>query len=270
MNTFYIVTNHTKDKDGKTTEYIRQYLTQRGCTCAEEITQDVECIIVLGGDGTVLRAATDNLGKDIPLIGVNLGTLGYLAEVDRESINTALDKLIGGQFEIESRMMLTGTPFINGNNRCSVTALNDIVINRKGSLHVIFYKIYVNGHLLNTYNADGLIVATPTGSTAYNLSAGGPIVEPKARLVVLTPVCSHNPMNNRSIIISEEDVIDIVIGENKEGEEQEIEASFDGHCPVSLKTGDSVRIICSDQVTKIIKLSKVSFLETLHKKMSGM
>lgn len=270
MNTFYIVTNKKKDKNGETTEYIRQYLESRGCTCTEELNSEVECIIVLGGDGTVLRAATDSLGRGIPLIGVNLGTLGYLAEVDKDNIDHAMDKLIDNQFEIESRMMLTGMPVIDGESKQPMTSLNDIVINRKGSLHVIFYKIYVNGHLLSSYNADGLIVATPTGSTAYNLSAGGPVVEPRARLVVLTPVCSHNLMNNMSIILSEEDVIDIVIGDNMEGEGQEVEASFDGHCSVTLRTGDSIRVIRSEQVTKIIKLSKVSFLETLHKKMSGM
>lgn len=270
MNTFYIVTNTTKDKDKKTTRYIQQYLQHKGCVCKEQLTDDVECIIVLGGDGTVLRAAMENLGRNIPLIGVNLGTLGYLAEVDKDSIDSALDKLIADKFEVESRMMLTGVPVIAGETKQPMIALNDIVINRKGSLHVIFYKIYVNGHLLNTYHADGLIVATPTGSTAYNLSAGGPIVEPKARLVVLTPVCSHNLMNNKSIILSEEDVLDIVIGDAKEGEEQDAEASFDGRYPVTLRTGDSIRILRSEQVTKIIKLSKVSFLETLHKKMSGM
>lgn len=270
MKVFYIVTNRTKDKDGKMTDYIKEYLTKRDCICLENLTPQAECILVLGGDGTLLRAAMDSLGTCIPLIGVNLGTLGYLAEVDKDSIDAALDKLIRGQYEIESRMMLTGMPVIAGESIQPMTSLNDIVINRKGSLHVIFFKIYVNGQFLNTYNADGLIVATPTGSTAYNLSAGGPIVEPQARLVVLTPVCTHNLMNNRSIILSEEDVIDIVIGDNKEGEEQEVEASFDGRYPVTLRTGDSIRIIRSDKVTKIIKLSKVSFLETLHKKMSGM
>ena len=106
--------------------------------------------------------------------------------------------------------------------------MNDIVINRKGPLHVINFNIYVNGRLLSTYSADGMIISTPTGSTAYNLSAGGPIVEPRARLIMMTPVCSHTMVNNRTIILAEEDVIDIEIGRYKTGEKQEVDASFDG------------------------------------------
>lgn len=269
MKEFHIVTNYTKDKDHTYTNYITQYLEQRHCVCVDKASPDVDCIIVLGGDGTLLRAAGDHLDNCIPLIGVNLGTLGYLAEVDKERIDEALDSLIEDRYEIESRMMITGTTMIGKESTKPITALNDIVINRKGSLHVIFFKIFVNGQLLDTYNADGLIVATPTGSTAYNLSAGGPIVEPRARLIVMTPVCSHNLVNNRSIILSEDDVIDIVIGDHKEDENLDVEVTFDGRSSMTLGQGDSVRIGRADKVTKIVKLSKVSFLEILHKKMSG-
>ncbi len=163
--------------------------------------------------------------------------------------------------------MLSGFPVVSGVNGNPQIALNDIVINRKGALHVINFNIYVNGRLLSTYNADGMIVSTPTGSTAYNLSAGGPIVEPRARLILMTPVCSHTLVNNRTIILAEDDVIDIEIGRYKSGERREVEASFDGRCPVSLNEGDKVRIIRSDKVIKIIKLSEGSFLDTLRKKM---
>ena len=164
-------------------------------------------------------------------------------------------------------MMLSGIPVISGSSMAPMIALNDIVINRKGALHVIHFKIYVNGQLLSTYSADGMIISTPTGSTAYNLSAGGPIVEPRARLIMMTPVCSHTLANKRTIILSEDDVIDIEIAEYKQDEKQEVDASFDGRHPVNLNEGDKIRIIRSDKVTKIMKLSKVSFLETLQKKM---
>lgn len=267
MKYFYIYTNQLKDKNGKTTRYIRDYLQLKGCVCCEHVSDQVEGIIVLGGDGTMLRAAREYVSYHIPMIGVNLGTLGYLAEVEQEDIEIALDSLIAGQYEIEPRMMLSGIPVIAGKSSSAQTALNDIVINRKGALHVIHFNIYVNGRLLSTYSADGMIISTPTGSTAYNLSAGGPIVEPRARLIMMTPVCSHTLVNNRTIILSEEDVIDIEIGSYKTGEKQEVDASFDGRCPVSLNEGDKIRILRSNEVITIIKLSEISFLDTLHKKM---
>lgn len=267
MKTFHIYTNQMKDKDGSTTTYIKSYLVQRGCACKDKADSDVEGIIVLGGDGTLLRAAREYLELDIPMIGVNLGTLGYLAEVEQDQIDSALDSLIMDKYEVESRMMLSGKAIIAGQESESMVALNDIVINRQGALHVINFKIYVNGQLLSTYSADGIIISTPTGSTAYNLSAGGPIVEPRARLIMLTPVCSHALGNNRTIILSEDDIIDVEIGEYKPDEKQEVSASFDGRHPVSLNEGDKIRILRSDKTTKIMKLSKVSFLETLQKKM---
>lgn len=267
MKIFHIYTNQLKDKDGSTTNYIREYLMKKGCVCKECADDSVEGIIVLGGDGTMLRAAREHLGMNIPMIGVKLGTLGYLTEVEQDQIETALDSLIDDKYEVESRMMLSGIPVISGSSKAPMIALNDIVINRKGALHVINFKIYVNGQLLSTYSADGMIISTPTGSTAYNLSAGGPIVEPRARLIMMTPVCSHSLANNRTIILSEDDVIDVEIAEYKPGERQEVNASFDGRHPVNLNEGDKIRIIRSDKVTKILKLSKVSFLETLQKKM---
>lgn len=267
MRNFYIYTNHTKDDKGEMTRAIRDYLQLKGCICSDHVNEKVEGIIVLGGDGTMLQAAREYVSCHIPMIGVNLGTLGYLAEVDREDIEQALDSLIDDRYEIEPRMMLSGIPVIAGKNLASQTALNDIVINRKGALHVINFNIYVNGRLLSTYSADGMIISTPTGSTAYNLSAGGPIVEPRARLIMMTPVCSHTLANNRTIILSEEDVIDVEIGKYKPGEKQEVNASFDGRCPVDLNEGDKIRIIRSDEVTKIMKLSEVSFLDILHRKM---
>lgn len=267
MKNFHIYTNRLKDIDGGMTSFIQEYLEKKGCICKAEVDETVECIIVLGGDGTMLRAADEYLGKNIPLIGVNLGTLGYLAEVEKDQIEPALEQLIADDYELESRMMLSGIPVLNGENMVPMSALNDIVINRKGALYIINFKIYVNGRLLSTYSADGMIFSTPTGSTAYNLSAGGPIVEPNARLIMMTPVCSHTLVNNRTIILSEEDVIDIEIGECKPGEKQEVSASFDGRHPVNLNEGDKIRIIRSDKATKIIKLSEVSFLDTLQKKM---
>lgn len=267
MKNFYIYTNQLKDKEQQVTNIIKKYIVSKGCICSEHVDEKTQGIIVLGGDGTMLSVARNYVEREIPLIGVNLGTLGYLTEIDMEDIEHALDRLIDDRYEIESRMMLSGIPVISGESMPEQMALNDIVINRTGALHIISFKIYVNGTLLSTYNADGMIISTPTGSTAYNLSAGGPIVEPRARLIMMTPVCSHALLNNRTIILAEDDIIDIEIGEYKPNEQHEIAASFDGKNPVNLNEGDKIRITRSDKVTKIMKLSELSFLDTLHRKM---
>ena len=268
MRNFFIYANQYKDDGGSISARIKDYLVRRGCTCSDKVDYTVDAIIVLGGDGTMLAAAREYVGRHIPFIGVNLGTLGYLTEIEADKLESALDMLIDDKYDIEIRMMLSGIPVIGGESMNPQTALHDIVINRKGALHVINFNIYVNGRMLSTYSADGMIISTPTGSTAYNLSAGGPIVEPRARLIMMTPVCSHTMVNNRTIVLADDDVIDIEIGKYKAGEQQEVDASFDGRCPVNLNEGDKIRIIRSDKVTKIIKLSRASFLDTLQKKMS--
>ena len=273
MEHFVIYTNLHKDKKLTVTNRIRDYLIAHGQQCilwgsenSEEELKDAECMIVLGGDGTMLQAARDVQRWNIPLIGVNLGTLGYMTEIELSALEESLDMLMEGQFEVESRMMLSGR--IAGEQVTEEDlALNDIVISRSGSLQIIKFNILVNGQFLNNYSADGVIVTTPTGSTGYNLSAGGPIVEPKARLIMITPICPHT-LNQRSIILSPEDVIEIEISEGREGREQVVEASFDGNHVVPMHTGDRIRIIQSEKTTDIIQLNKVSFLEVLHKKLS--
>lgn len=147
-------------------------------------------------------------------------------------------------------------------------ALNDIVISRSGPLQIIKFNIFVNGQFLNDYSADGMIVTTPTGSTGYNLSAGGPLVEPSARLIMLTPICPHT-LNQRSIILSSEDVIEIEIPKCREGRPQTVEANFDGSHMVPLGTGDKLCIMRSQETTEFLRLNQVSFLEVLHRKMRG-
>ncbi|MDE6829039.1 MAG: NAD(+)/NADH kinase, partial [Lachnospiraceae bacterium] len=167
-------------------------------------------------------------------------------------------------FVLEKRMMLKGF-FRDGKADVS---LNDIVVSRKGELHIIHFRLYVNGELLNDYEADGVVLSTPTGSTAYNLSAGGPIVEPTASLIVVTPICSH-ALNSRSIVLSSEDEIEIEIGLGRNGSREEVYVTFDGADTVTLRTGDRVTVKKSEASTIFMKLSKVSFLETLRRKMKG-
>jgi NAD+ kinase len=206
------------------------------------------------------------MDRDIPLLGINLGTLGYLAEVESTRIEPAIDQLLLDDYTREERMMLSGIVQNNGQMEENY-ALNDIVISRCGSLQVLTFHIYVNGQFLNSYSADGIIVATPTGSTSYNMSAGGPIVEPGARLLLLTPICPHT-LNTRSIVLAPEDEIRIEIPEGRDGQPQTVEASFDGSHKVVLGTGDSVIVRKAEKTTGILKLQTESFLSVLHKKMS--
>ena len=237
-------------------------------TDASLIPDDVDCILVIGGDGTIIQAAGDVVGKNIPLLGINMGTLGYLAEVDKKNIFSALDCLLKGEYEIEERMMLEGVVYRNGEEIYRGVALNDIVMNRTGNLRVIPFDIFVNGQLLNSYKADGIIVSTPTGSTGYSLSAGGPIISPNARLMELTPICPHT-LNKRSIILDPDDMVEIRISK-KQMEKPVMEAvTFDGDRTIQAGERDCIQITRAKQSTKMIKLSRVSFFETLQKKMRG-
>ncbi len=283
MEHFYLIANPTKDVELKTAHSIRDYLTGRGKTCIIDvgarkkgqegytyngrISAETDCIIVLGGDGTLLQAATDLAERRIPFLGINMGTLGFLAEVGQTEFEGALDKLIKNEYEIEERMMLAGKSFNRREMIDEAVALNDIVITRKGSLQIINLNIYVNGQFLHRYHADGVIAATPTGSTGYSLSAGGPVVEPGAELIVLSPICPHS-MQSRSIVLSPKDTVTVEIESGRDGEIQEVEAIFDGCHKVALCTGEKIEIRKSGQTTGIVKLSQVSFLEVLHRKMS--
>ena len=283
MEHFYLIANPTKDAELKTAHSIRDYLTGRGKTCIIDvgarkkgqegytyngrISAETDCIIVLGGDGTLLQAATDLAERRIPFLGINMGTLGFLAEVGQTEFEGALDKLIKNEYEIEDRMMLAGKSFNRREMIDEAVALNDIVITRKGSLQIINLNIYVNGQFLHRYHADGVIAATPTGSTGYSLSAGGPVVEPGAELIVLSPICPHS-MQSRSIVLSPKDTVTVEIESGRDGEIQEVEAIFDGCHKVALCTGEKIEIRKSGQTTGIVKLSQVSFLEVLHRKMS--
>lgn len=276
MDRFYIVTNDGKDPDYIVTDHVKDVLESAGKTCfscqkdeekriiRDTVPEEIDCAIVIGGDGSLIDVARVLHERDIPILGINMGTLGYLTEVEINNIDEALQKVISGEYVLEKRMMLEG---IWDDGQKDV-ALNDIVVTRKGVLRVIHFELYVNGELLNSYEADGIIISTPTGSTAYNLSAGGPIVEPTASLIVITPICSH-ALNTSSIVLSAEDEIEIVIGKGRNGMVEEVFTTFDGADMISLKTGDKIIIRKSDTFTKIMKLSKVSFLEILRRKMKG-
>ena len=276
MNKFLIVANTDKDINLKLSQDIVAYINEKGATAMvvsdmrqhyngttikPEYMEGVEAVIVLGGDGTMLRAAHSIGTYEVPLMGINLGTLGFLTEVEESNAYKAIDRLLVDDYGIEKRMMIEGCT-----GETSFSCLNDVVITRAGFSRIIGLNIYVNEQLLDTYEADGVIVATPTGSTGYNMSAGGPIVEPGARLMVMTPICPHT-LNTRSIILSPEDQVEIVIAEGRDGQAQQAEVNFDGGQAQMLTTGDRIRVHQSEQVVRLLHINKVSFLQMLHKKM---
>ena len=276
MDNFYIITNKLKDTDFCITNEILEYIRQngkkgilsqkdeKGNIIQGTVPEKVDCALVLGGDGTFIRAARELEGRNIPLVGINLGTLGYLTEVELHDFRKALDILFHTKPAIEERMMLCGQV----EEIPAHSAMNDIVITREGSLRVIHFNIYVNGELLSSYQADGVIISTPTGTMGYNLSAGGPIVEPTASMFVITPICPH-ALNTNSIVLSAEDIIEVEICPGRYGKTEHAVAAFDGTNPISMITGNRILIKRAEETTKMIKLYNESFMRRLCKKMKG-
>lgn len=226
-----------------------------------------DCVFVLGGDGTMLAAARRFVLSGIPLIGVNYGTIGYMAEIEPADLESAIERLVQGEYCPDNRMMLDGQILFQSGTKRSGYALNDIVISRRGEFKLIKLIIRVNGAFLCHYCADGVIVSTPTGSTGYSFSAGGPVIEPRAELIMLTPICPHS-LNNRSVILAPEDQIEILIPEGRDGKIQTVEVNFDGAETVPLQTGDKIVITRSAKRIVFLKVDQSrSFLETLQRKL---
>lgn len=283
MRNFLIATNYIKDSNLVLTTLIEDYLKERGCSYKRvlgnfnnsEANNDVsfsisendsyDCALALGGDGTILQVSRDLRNTDIPIVGVNLGTIGFLTEVEPNQIEAVLDRLIDDDYRIEERMNIEGCVVKGGKMQGDDIALNDIVITRAGFSRVIGLKVYVNGKVMEIYEADGVIVSTPTGSTGYNLSAGGPIVSPKTDIIILTPISSHS-LTSKSIVLSGSDEIEIEVLKMRKAQKEEAILSFDGQPGTQLSPGDRVKIVRSDKTTKMIKLFDVSFYKVLRDK----
>ena len=284
MNKFYVIANSQKDMDFAMADKISEYIIAKGGTCvcqkrdigkegikynsadASLIPDGTECVIVLGGDGTLIQAARDLSSINVPVFGINIGTLGYLTEIDMEQSFPAIDRIMADEYNIDTRMILRGRVYRGDDKLYSDIALNDIVINRMGSLKIINFDIFVNGEYLITYPADGLIVSTPTGSTAYNLSAGGPIVRPQTDCIVMTPVCPH-VLNKSSVIFGGEDVLEVRMTQSRSGVEERV-VTFDGTDYINLVSGDRIVISRSDTRASLIRIGKHNFLQILRNKLS--
>lgn len=284
MERFCIITNRDKDESmavtGRVTDILARYhkkvylaednIAENGChhTKAENIPADTDCVIVLGGDGTLLQAVHDLAERDLPVFGINLGTLGFLAETEVSELEEAFAGLFAGEYSIRERMMLS----VKAHTKAAVSALpdalNDLVITRSGFSRVIGVGVYINGELVNDYRGDGVIISTPTGSTGYNLSAGGPILAPGSNMMVITPICPHS-LNARSIVVSDTDVVVVKVRMSKKTQDEEAIATIDGAASVNLRAEDYIEIRRAKRTTKLIRLSGGSFYQVLRAKLNG-
>lgn len=277
MNSFLIIANADKDINLELSNNILNYLEEHNAKglivsddakyyennlIKDEYLQDVQAIIVLGGDGTMLRAAR-TVGKDIPFLGINLGTLGFLAEVEVANLYKAIDRLLADDYRIEKRMMIEGRV---GDK--VYHSLNDIVITRAGFSRIIGLAVYVNGELLDTYEADGVIISTPTGSTGYNLSAGGPIISPRTKAIVVTPISPHS-FSAKSVVFDSLDNISVEIVKKRKTQDTEAIVSFDGDNNMELSAGDVVNAGISSKEVSLIKMYDVNFYSVLRDKIGG-
>ena len=283
MKKFALLTNYSKDKRLVYTRMIKTYITENGGSYwipryisepdkdgdqrydFSDMPEDIECVLVLGGDGTLLQAARELLQRHIPLLGINLGTLGFLTSAEKSELPKCLDSVLDDSCSIDERMMLEGVAY-HGSEKIQMNiALNDVIIARAGFSRLVELKIYVNGELLSIYNADGIIVSTPTGSTGYSLSAGGPIIFPQTDVIVITPICPHS-LQARSLVVSGEDRIMIEIGRRRKTQKEEAMVTFDGRSAKELETGDRIEIYKAQETTQLIRLKGRSFYQVLQNK----
>ena len=284
MNRFLLVTNSTKDPDGLLTKEAIRIIAENGgiCTAAisrkkpgsdeysvidpSEVPAETELIISLGGDGSFLHTAKELSDLHIPIMGINLGNLGYLTEMDLDGFSEEFSHITDGDYHIEERILLKGSLIREGNVIFEDIAVNDIVLNRLGSMDIINFDVKVNNRFLNSYNADGFIISSPTGSTGYNLSAGGPVADPGSQLLIATPICEHT-LNSRSLIFAADVKIDIIPKEKPDSKKQIKAISFDGNEAIVLQNGDMLRVERSEKNFLNLRMDKLSFVEHLGKKM---
>lgn len=277
MKNILIISKDRSEKNMKLISSVIHAIEQRGANAKimiepapgereqVDVPEDTECVITVGGDGTLIRAASRTLGSNVPLLGVNTGHLGYLCDLDKDSVYSAIDRLLSDDFEVEDRMMISGGIEGEPIRRC---ALNDIVIASSNPSQVISLTIHVNGQLLYSFNGDGVILATPTGSTAYNLSAGGPIVDPLTQVILVTPINPHS-FNSRSIVFGAEDVIKVGISPRRKHTKENAVVSFDGGHKLSLSADQKIVVKRASDLTRMVRLSEMNFLERLSRKIGS-
>jgi len=256
------------------------WLEERGCTplvdehlahhigysngmTRAEIREQAELVVVLGGDGTLISVARLMCGKDVPILGVNLGSLGFLTETTVDELYSRLEKCLEGNPRVSDRMMLEVTVHREGTEIETHYALNDVVINKGALARIVDLETKVNRHFLTTFKADGLIISTPTGSTGYSMSAGGPIVHPQMSCIVITPICPHT-LTNRPIVVPDESVVSITV---KSSFDENVYLTIDGQVGLELKEGDSLEVRRALKTIALVMSRNRDYFELLRTKL---
>lgn len=271
-----LIWNPTKTSGFEVARELREILAERGLSVTTGITlahalgapelaegsfDECDLLMVLGGDGTLLSALDYALPKNIPMLGINLGRMGFMTEVDPANLRRDVSEVLNGNYTIDSRMTLT----VAGQNENNFFALNDIVLTRSTpSVRILSLEIEVNGIVVDRISGDGLIVATATGSTAYSLSAGGPIIRPGLDCLVITPICPHT-LNTRPVVVSSNDVIKIRVMDDRGG----AQAVMDGRKIINVPCGEpGVTILRSELRARFIRLHDRNYFSLLRDKLS--
>lgn len=228
----------------------------------KNMKETIDLGITLGGDGTLLNTVREVYASDIPICGVNLGQLGFLTEIEIHELEASLEQITAGDYTIEERLMLESVVIRQGKEIYISSALNDVVVTKGGFSRLIKLELFVDRQLTAKYPADGLIIATSTGSTGYSLSAGGPIVNPNLKVIVLTPICPHT-LQTRSLIVSEDEEIEVKM----QASHDDIVLTVDGQKVYNLLPDDTVVVRKSPFRARFIKLSGNSYYEKLRSKL---
>jgi NAD+ kinase len=279
IRTVGIVANTEKEKTAEYAKLLKEWLEKRGievfieaaiaarigvrCGCSwEELARKAKLIAVLGGDGTMLRTARFMAKHDVAIVGINMGSFGYLTEVNLNEMHSALELILAGQYVTEKRMMLDVSIRRGKTIIASGIVLNDGVINRGNLSRIVELEMAIDNMYLATYKADGLIISTPTGSTAYSLSAGGPIVYPEKDLIIINPICPHT-LTNRPIIVPENSNLQITLWSKESG----ATLTLDGQESYRLRSGDVINVKKSHYITKLVLSPHRSYWEILRSKL---
>ncbi len=236
-------------------------LNIRGFT-RSEVAAAADVVLVLGGDGTMLSVSRLVAGKGIPILGINLGSMGFITEINRDEIYDAVETMLSDGCAVEERIMLNARIHRLGEKIAEYTVLNDVVINKGALARIIDLETFVNGMYVTTYKADGLIISTPTGSTAYSLSAGGPIIYPTLGSVVLTPICPHT-LTNRPIVLPDDSKVDITL----KTQSADVYLTLDGQVGFSLRKDDVIEITKSELKTRLLIPCERDYFEILRNKL---
>ena len=228
---------------------------------AEDFAGAIDLVVVLGGDGTMLGIGRQLAGSNVPLVGINMGRLGYMTDIPIQSVQETLPKIIAGEYEADTRTLLDAVVLRNGKEINRALALNDVVVNRSGISGMVELAVHVNGSFMYNQRSDGLIVSTPTGSTAYALSAGGPILHPRVAGILLAPIAPHS-LSNRPIVLPQDCVTSIEVVDGRE-----VIVNFDMQSQTDLQTGDKIEVRQSKKTITLLHPRSHSDYKTLREKL---